>query len=57
MARPIRFAMLPVCAAVFATTRGVAGHPLAVALVPGVNHIGPTLNALAVRTIARACEG
>ncbi|WP_255594527.1 alpha/beta hydrolase [Acidovorax sp. sif1233] len=34
-----------------------AGKSVSVTLVPGVNHIGLTLNALAVRTIAHACQG
>lgn len=33
-----------------------AGKPVPVTLVPGVNHIGLTLDALAVRTVAQACK-
>ncbi len=41
----------------FADTFAKAGKSVPVTLVPGVNHIGLTLDATAVRTVALACNG
>lgn len=39
----------------FAAVFADAGHPVAVTLIPGVNHMGLTLDAAAVKAVARAC--